>query len=111
MDIEQKTVDDVLVISIVGHLDTNTSPVFETAVLEQIDKGARRVVNDCERLVYISSAGLRALMMAVRKLKPIGGKLGLSSIQEHLANSLKISGILTLFSVFDTLDIAIEKLQ
>ena len=97
--------------SVEGQLDTKTCFDLESAILDQINTGARRIVVDCERLVYIYSAGLRALMMAVRKLKPIGGKLRLSSIQDELVNSLKIAGALSLFCVVESLEQAIDELR
>ena len=73
----------------------------------EIAGGAQRILIDCANLVYISSAGLRALMLAVRELKPSGGSLGLTSLQEHLVKSLEVSGILGMFQVFEDTDKAL----
>ena len=111
MDIQKITKQGVHVLAIQGHLDTRTSDEFQTALLDEIDNGARQLVIDCTDLSYISSSGLRALMVGVRRLKPIGGRLGLCTLRPHLADSLQISGILELFSVFDTVDDAVKALS
>ena len=108
MDIQKLTKQGVHVLSVSGHLDTRTSDEFQEILLEEIDGGARQVVIDCTDLTYISSSGLRALMVGVRRLKPIGGRLGLCTLRPHLADSLQISGILGLFSVFETVDEAVQ---
>lgn len=109
-DIVQRKVGGVLIIEVAGHLNSTTSPDFQSIILGEIAGGASRILIDCAQLVYISSAGLRALMLAVRELKPIGGVLGLTSLQEHLVKSLKVSGILNMFEIFDDTDGALAKL-
>ena len=107
----QRQVADVLIIEVEGHLNSTTSQDFQTAVLGEISNGASRILIDCADLVYISSAGLRALMLAVRELKPNGGTLGLASLQEHLVKSLNVSGILGMFDVFDDVDKALAAID
>lgn len=109
--ISQRKVDDVLIIEVTGHLNSTTSHNFQSLVLQEIEGGASRILIDCANLVYISSAGLRALMLAVRELKPIGGMLGLTSLQEHLVKSLKVSGILGMFEVYEDTDGALSRLS
>ncbi len=110
-DMAQRKVDNVLVIEVSGHLNSTTSPDFQTVVLGEISGGARRILIDCADLVYISSAGLRALIIAIRELKPLGGILGLSSLQDHLLKSLEVSGILDMFDVFEDGEGALAKMN
>ena len=57
-----------LKIALDGRLDTTTAPEFEAFLAEQYD-GTGSVVIDCEKLSYISSAGLRVLLAAQKKAK------------------------------------------
>ena len=60
--------DDGLKIALDGRLDTTTAPELESFLCEQYN-GTGALVFDCEKLVYVSSAGLRVLLAAQKKAK------------------------------------------
>ena len=60
--------NEILNIALDGRLDTTTAPEFESFLSENYD-GNGSIVIDCEKLVYISSAGLRVLLTAQKKAK------------------------------------------
>lgn len=107
LNIEQNKIDDVLVVRVEGQVNTETSDDLREAVFGTIDKGARRVVIDCSGLTYISSAGLRALMLIGSKLKPLGGTIGLSSLQNEIQKHMEDTGFLGLFTVYKNIDEAV----
>ena len=58
----------ILTVAIDGRLDTTTAPEFESALGKNYD-GTGTLVIDCEKLSYVSSAGLRVLLSAQKKSK------------------------------------------
>ena len=60
--------NEILNIALDGRLDTTTAPEFESFLSENYD-GNGSIVIDCEKLIYISSAGLRVLLTAQKKAK------------------------------------------
>ena len=60
--------DGILNVSLNGRLDTATAPEFESFLQENI-AGATAMVINCENLEYISSAGLRVLLSAQKRMK------------------------------------------
>ena len=60
--------DDKLNVNLEGRLDTTTSPKFESFLAENTD-GINELTINCEKLAYISSAGLRVLLTAQKKFK------------------------------------------
>ena len=68
MNIDWNKNDGCLTVIPDGRLDTTTAPDFE-AFLNESCEGATSVVLNCEKLVYVSSAGLRVLLAAQKKLK------------------------------------------
>ena len=68
MKIDFNKTNDILNIALDGRLDTTTAPEFEDFLEENYD-GTYALVIDCEKLVYISSAGLRVLLGAQKKAK------------------------------------------
>ena len=77
-----------LLIAIDGQLDTNTAPELERFLSENYD-GVTTLSFDCERLVYISSAGLRVLLTAHKKMK---GAMKLTKVSELVMEVLEMTG-------------------
>ena len=68
MKIDFTNNDGFLNVSLNGRLDTATAPEFESFLQENI-AGATAMVLNCENLEYISSAGLRVLLSAQKRMK------------------------------------------
>lgn len=93
-----------------GRIDSATGPVFEKEVLQQIDEGQRRVLLDFTDLVYISSAGLRIILLAAKRMKSVGGRLALCSLNPQIAEVFEISGFSRILDVQPTRDAALSVL-
>ena len=71
MTMEIKKNAEVTIIEIVGRLDTTTAPALEKAINEDI-VDTKNLVLDLKGVQYISSAGLRVLLGAQKKMQKIG---------------------------------------
>jgi anti-anti-sigma factor len=110
MEVRLEEKGSFTVINPIGSLDFNNSTDFEKRVMSVIEAGKLNIVIDFAQLNFISSAGLRVLLMTAKKLKSSGGKLGLSSLNEQISEVLTISGFTAIFSIFSDSDEAIAKL-
>ncbi|MDF2717277.1 MAG: anti-sigma factor antagonist [Paenibacillus sp.] len=102
MKIEHKVRDGVTVVAIGGRLDGNTSGNLETGFLQLVEEGATRFVFNLSALEYVSSAGLRSLLLAAKKVKSIQGKLALAHMNEHVKEVFDMSGFSTIFTICAT---------
>lgn len=93
MDFEEVREDGVLVMSVSGRLDAETAPGFEADVLSRVDQGETSIVFDLANLQYVSSAGLRVVLMTAKRLQQSGGKLVVCSLQDTVMEVFKISGM------------------
>lgn len=98
-NLTEESAGDVLVLSVSGRLDSTTAPDFEQGLLGHLDRSQSRMVLDCTDLEYISSAGLRVILMGAKKAKLAGGQLVLCGLRESIREVLAISGFLTILSV------------
>ena len=71
MTIEIKRNAEETIIELVGRLDTTTAPALDKAISSDIG-GTKKLVIDFKSLEYISSAGLRVLLGAQKKMQKIG---------------------------------------
>ena len=101
MEIRQEQRDQVIILSLVGRLDANTSKDLEENLITLIEANNRRFIIDCAKLDYISSAGLRVLLMGAKKLKSLDGSIALASLKEHIKDIFEIAGFLSIFSIFN----------
>ena len=104
MDITTRTQNGVTLVVFAGSLDSNTSPQAQQTLDEMLAAGARKVVIDCRALDYISSAGLRVLLGAAKRVggAGAGGALRLFGLNETVREVFDISGFSTILAIFAT---------
>lgn len=96
-----------LVLLPVGRLDSANARSFESLVMERVDGGEQRLVVDFSRLDFISSSGMRVLLMAAKKLHASQGKLVLCAMPGHIQEVFQISGFDQIIPIRDTREAAL----
>jgi anti-sigma B factor antagonist len=101
MEIQERQQGDVLILEPAGRLDSLTCRAFETRLLAALDQSGAVVV-DGAALEYISSAGLRVLLVAAKHNRGSGGRLALASLHENVREVFDISGFSAIFAIYPT---------
>lgn len=101
MNVTTRVQNGVTLVAFVGSLDSNTSPEAQQAVDGVLAGGARKVAIDCTALDYISSAGLRVLLGAAKRLGG-AGSLRLFGLNQTVREVFDISGFSKILAVFST---------
>lgn len=90
--------DGFAIISLEGAVDAHTAPKFEEAVQAVIDEGQYKIIVDCEKLTYISSAGLGVFMGFVEEVRENdGGDIKICGLSEKVKQPFEILGFETLY--------------
>ncbi len=92
MQITVKATNEVKVLAFEGRLDTQTSPDAQQQLTRLIEGGATKILVNFEKLDYISSAGLRVLLVVAKQLKTTDGELRICSLNEVVKEVFDISG-------------------
>lgn len=87
-----------LVIAPQGRLDSTTAPDFERQLLAQLASHSHLVL-DFSNLDFISSAGLRVLVLAAKRISKDNGRFILCEVSQPIRDVLEISGFLGLIEV------------
>jgi anti-anti-sigma factor len=110
MEIVMTKEKNVTVISLKGRLDAVTSPVLEKDLTELLAGEEKTLVVDMGDLDYISSAGLRVLLAATKRLKGKQGKLFLASLKNVVKEVFDISGFSSIIPIYESVDAALSSL-
>ncbi len=102
--------DEVQVLRPQGRLDSETSPELKRQALEAIGRGGRRLLLDLRDLAYISSAGLRAVLVAAAEMTAAGGRLAIASPNPQVTEVFDISGFVSVIDVHATAESATAEL-
>lgn len=100
MDITTRTQNGVTLVVFAGSLDSNTSPKAQQEIDGILAAGAKKVAVDCSGLDYISSAGLRVMLGAAKRLG--GGGLRLFGLNQSVREVFDISGFSKILAVFNS---------
>lgn len=110
LKITLKEINDIVIISLVGTLDTNTSPEAEVEITKSLEDGARKMAIDLENTRYVSSAGLRIFLATAKKMMSVGGKVILCHPNDIVKDILHVSGFNTIIDVKPTVEEALKEL-
>ncbi|WP_458406089.1 STAS domain-containing protein [Methanobrevibacter sp.] len=91
MDIEKKYNDKELIMILGDRIDTVTAPEFENEIMDEMGKFDSLIL-DFRKLEYISSAGLRVLVVIQKKLKPEGIPFVIKNTNGTINEIFKMSG-------------------
>jgi anti-sigma B factor antagonist len=110
MKVDVRTVDDVTVVDLDGELDGKTAPEVQDQLGPLIQAGGRLVL-DMSHVPYMSSAGLRVLLMLYRQAAANKGRIALVGLSEELSDTMSVTGFLNFFTTCDSLESAMEALK
>lgn len=110
MAFEMRTVDDVLIVNLEGSIDSRTAPAIEGR-LRQIPAESRKVLVSMAKVSFLSSAGLRLLLLLYRQIKGRGGQIALVGVSEDIRDVMVNTGFLQFFTLADTEEAGLTALR
>lgn len=102
MEISEQRQGDVVVLGPVGRINNDTSAEFQSRLLGCVGADGAAVLVDLSGVEYISSAGLRALMMASKQSKAANGRLAVAGLNSVVKEIFTISRFSYVVPVFET---------
>jgi anti-sigma B factor antagonist len=103
MDITIDDKKDVKVVRLVGDLDANSAPEAQAQIVPLAGSGAK-IILDMSKVPYMSSAGLRMLLVLYRSIAGSGGKVVLVGLSNDIEDTMQLTGFLEFFDHYATLD-------
>ncbi len=98
MDISSTRVDDNLVVSVSGRLNTSTAPELDNE-LESLIAETEHLVIDFADLAYISSAGLRVVLSTQKAMNRKGGTLVIRNVKPEIMEVFEMTGFVDFLTI------------
>lgn len=89
---------EIAILEAVGNLNAETCNEFQNQVLAMVMENERVIVN-CEKLSYVSSAGLRVFLIAQKRAKELKHKLIFQAINVDVYDVLEMTGFTEILSI------------
>jgi len=109
LQLDVKEVQGVKVLSLTGRVTLGEeSSQLRSKIKELLSEGNKRLVLDLGAVSYVDSAGLGTLVAGYTSARNEGGEIRLANVTKKLGELLSITKLLTVFSVYDSVDDAVN---
>ena len=99
MSVKTEVKNDLIVCSIEGEIDINTSPDIKKAFGKLIAKKTPKIVINLTKVTYVDSSGLATLVEILKNMRTYGGKMRLSNMSDKIKSLFEITKLEKLFEI------------
>ncbi len=103
MEVNQSIIQNVNVIKLTGDLDGSTAPGVQSQIMPLANPNVKMIL-DMSNVSFMSSAGLRMLLVMYRAINSQSGKVVLVGLSEDIRDTMSMTGFLDFFTYLETLD-------
>lgn len=109
MEVKISNTDKIVTIAVEGSIDSNTAGDLQSQIMDKVVE-SQNVLLDFSKVDFVSSAGLRVLLMIYRQIKSKNGKVVLVGVSEEIHDVMSMTGFVNFFEITDTIENALKTL-
>lgn len=98
MNIVNSDNGDRIVLAVEGRVDTNTAPTLQEAILAAFQKNNNIEINFLD-VAYVSSAGLRALLIGQKTAASKGGSMEITNVSDTVMEVFSVTGFKSILNI------------
>lgn len=110
MNMDAEKMEKAIIVTVSGRMDALSAPEFEKKVGGWMDEGETNFIIDLAMLDYISSAGLRSMLILTKELKAKDGQLLLVALTDTVQEVFEISGFSSIIPICKSVESAIKQI-
>jgi anti-anti-sigma factor len=110
MQITHEEREGVVCVKVNGRLDADTAPAAEQTVKSLLRDGKDRLLFDLGGMDYISSAGLRVILMTVKELQAKKGKVVLCALNPYVKEIFDVSNFSSIIPISETVEAGLQQI-
>ena len=111
MDITKRTKDDVVILDIAGEIDLYNAPEIKDIINSLIEEKKFNVIINLEKVTYIDSSGIGALISSLSNLKKYQGGLKIINVFASVRKVFELTKLTSFFEIYDSEEQAIESFR
>lgn len=108
--VEKGREKDAVVLTVNGRMDATAAPAFDQHLAGLLDGGDTKLVLDLSGLEYISSAGVRSILVLAKNLKSRNGQFFLAAATQPVMKVFKMSGFEAIIPISPSVEDALAKI-
>jgi len=108
MQVTEKQTNDIMLYSVNGDIDINSSPEIRDSFEKTATKKIMKIVINLSGVSYIDSSGLATLVEMLKKTRGYGGKMRLSNLAPKVKSLFEITKLEKLFEIYDSEEEAVS---
>jgi len=108
MEIIEESQDGISIYRLKGRLDSNTSLWLEEKLFQAISDGSKRMIVDFKDLNYISSDGIRVILISTKAIQREEGQIMFCCMRDYVKEVFEIAGLGSLLPVVATMKEALK---
>ncbi|MBP7583580.1 MAG: STAS domain-containing protein [Spirochaetes bacterium] len=101
MDINKRTKDDIVILDITGEIDLYNAPEIKDIINKLIEEQKYNVIINLEKVSYIDSSGIGALISSLSNLKKYQGGLKIINVYASVRKVFELTKLTSFFEIFD----------
>jgi len=107
LSISNRPVGNHMVVEVAGEIDVFTAPRLGDKLVELVNAGHHHLVVDIDKVGFLDSTGLGALVRGLKRVRSQDGSLRIVCTQERLLKIFRITGLTKVFPLHDSLEEAV----
>ena len=111
MEIEIREKEEIIIVDVSGEIDLYNAPEIKEAIKEQMDNKKKKVIINLEKVNYIDSSGIGALISSLSNLRKVGGDLKLLHVYDSVKKVLELTKLTSFFGIYDNEEKAIAAFE
>lgn len=104
LSLETENTQNIAVMKVTGRVDSETAPELDTALTRLLNENKNKIVLNLQNVEFLSSAGLRAMVKALKGAQKTGGDIRLVAVSEPIEVILRTVGMMQMFKMYSTSD-------
>jgi anti-sigma B factor antagonist len=108
MELSVREENTISVVDVIGEIDLYEAPLFTELISELIDKGTRKFLVNLEKVNYVDSSGIGALILNENTVSEAGGLFKLANVTANVAKIFEVTKLDIHFQIFPNVDEGIK---
>lgn len=108
--IEVEDNEKAVIIKLDGEVDVYTAPRLKSRLIDLVDQGKYNIIVNLEGVDFMDSSGLGVLVGGLKRVRSHEGTIGLVCTQENILKIFRITGLVKVFPIFESVEKSLESL-